>query len=687
MLGTPGEANQRVRNRTRSRLLSVGSGVVEKPLPPSASYFAKHLALTRKLTGHHGCVNTLSWSDNGEWLLSGSDDRHLHIWQGDVGALVSSLATGHTANIFSAKFLPESNHQKIVSCAANGIVRYMETAHAPTFPCAEPVTAPVSRNAYLRSATQSARPAFKCHTDLTYKVLTDPLSPATFFSCGDDAKINMYDVRVADSCMCEGCTRFRVVDMKAVAQAEGKLRRRIWKKSNQDPQGAVGNAEDDIGSKRKRKASTTTPVMTEQPARRATQLPLWFRGAARSPGGNYGVMGLSINPNQPFHLATSCNDDTVRIFDRRNLAKPVYAFVPSHFAAYEKAYRVCSTVSQQHDPPSYEASALTTPLPPPPKRRDARRFMDYKITDIHYDPASSGGPGSGDLLISYSRERVMLVDTSSLNAMPESDLSMSKWPWPRGHEDVVRVYRGHRNERTMIKEANFYGANSEIIVSGSDDGRVYMWDRYTGDLVNVFLGDKKVVNAVQPHPHLPYLAVSGIDNDIRFFTPIGKKPAELGSVGLEARILDNERGLGYSDDRWSGGQVAYDGPGVTTGQVHEWMHRLRHRQELWASTGGANSVKDSESEEQDQHHWSNEDYDDDDDDQEEDNEDDNEDDDDSDDAGEVDRPAMVLQLLELLTGSGTIMFDAPSDDHDSSDGPDDDEAAESGDLPAEHQQG
>lgn len=34
--------------------------------------------------------------------------------------------------------------------------------------------------------------------------------------------------------------------------------------------------------------------------------------------------------------------------------------------------------------------------------------------------------------------------------------------------------------------------------------------------------DQHVVNCLQPHPTLPYLATSGIDYDIKLFAPVGQ---------------------------------------------------------------------------------------------------------------------------------------------------------------------
>lgn len=78
-------------------------------------------------------------------------------------------------------------------------------------------------------------------------------------------------------------------------------------------------------------------------------------------------------------------------------------------------------------------------------------------------------------------------------------------------------FTGHRNARTMIKEAIFWGR--DFVMSGSDCGHVFTWNRKTGELVMLLEADSHVVNCLQPHPSLPYLVTSGIDHDIKLFTP------------------------------------------------------------------------------------------------------------------------------------------------------------------------
>lgn len=69
----------------------------------------------------------------------------------------------------------------------------------------------------------------------------------------------------------------------------------------------------------------------------------------------------------------------------------------------------------------------------------------------------------------------------------------------------TRTYRGHCNVKT-VKDANFFGLQDEYVVSGSDGGHVFIWNKRTSELVNILEGDGEVVNVIQ-----------GELNDIRDF--------------------------------------------------------------------------------------------------------------------------------------------------------------------------
>lgn len=82
----------------------------------------------------------------------------------------------------------------------------------------------------------------------------------------------------------------------------------------------------------------------------------------------------------------------------------------------------------------------------------------------------------------------------------------------------VMKFQGHRNARTMIKEATWWGNNT--VISGSDCGHIFGWDRRTQKLVLLLEADRHVVNCVQPHPFDPILVSSGIDYNVKVWAPI-----------------------------------------------------------------------------------------------------------------------------------------------------------------------
>lgn len=86
---------------------------------------------------------------------------------------------------------------------------------------------------------------------------------------------------------------------------------------------------------------------------------------------------------------------------------------------------------------------------------------------------------------------------------------------------VKQKYMGHRNARTMIKEANFWG--NDFVMSGSDCGHVFVWEKETAKLCMLLEADQHVVNCLQPHPFLPLLATAGIDYDVKLWAPINEE--------------------------------------------------------------------------------------------------------------------------------------------------------------------
>ena len=95
--------------------------------------------------------------------------------------------TSHRANIFSAKFLPETGDRKIVSCAGDGQLLYTD----------------------ILREEETAGCQYNCHVGTVYETLTIPGDPNTFLSAGEDGTVRWFDLRVKSSCSADLCKEVR----------------------------------------------------------------------------------------------------------------------------------------------------------------------------------------------------------------------------------------------------------------------------------------------------------------------------------------------------------------------------------------------------------------------------------------------------------------------------------------------
>ena len=92
-----------------------------------------------------------------------------------------------------------------------------------------------------------------------------------------------------------------------------------------------------------------------------------------------------------------------------------------------------------------------------------------------------------------------------------------------------------------IKGVNFFGPRSEYIVSGSDCGHVFLWEKSTEKVVQLLKGDEVgAVNCLEPNPRCMTLATSGLENSVKVWSPCAKEPTRL--QNLDEVVRDNKSG-------------------------------------------------------------------------------------------------------------------------------------------------
>ncbi|EDX08859.1 GD13644 [Drosophila simulans] len=194
--------------------------------------------------------------------------------------------------------------------------------------------------------------------------------------------------------------------------------------------------------------------------------------------GRVRLFSIAHHPYAP-EFCVSGSDDILRVYDKRNLEKALYQMAP-------------------------------------------RNLIEAKITQITCAVYNHSG---SEILASYSDAGIYLFDSQNYN---------------RG--DYLHCYKGHINSRT-IKGVNFFGPRSEYIVSGSDCGNIFFWDKNTEAIINCMKGDHVgVVNCLEPHPWMPVLATSGLEHDVKIWTPQGperKLPDDLLKQTLQRNFRCN----------------------------------------------------------------------------------------------------------------------------------------------------
>lgn len=97
--------------------------------------------------------------------------------------------------------------------------------------------------------------------------------------------------------------------------------------------------------------------------------------------------------------------------------------------------------------------------------------------------------------------------------------------------ETTKKKKKHFRNSSTIKGVNFFGLHSEFIMSGSDCGNLFIWDKNTEAIVQWKHGDDGgVVNCLEGHPKFPIIATSGLDSDIKIWYPNKPDGVSFGST-------------------------------------------------------------------------------------------------------------------------------------------------------------
>ncbi|KAJ3815513.1 WD40 repeat-like protein [Lentinula aff. lateritia] len=446
------------------------------------------------LGGHAGCINTLHWARGGELLLSAGDDTTVQIWRLDPTSTFEDypfvcrtvIHTGHRANIFNTAMLPYSH--RIATVSGDRQVRVFDVGE-------DYETSVLGQEIGQKYCLSTLR----CHEDRVKRIATEE-SPDRFLTVSEDGTVRQHDLRTPHVCS-DHCpapllqvhhelSTLATSSYYCVVAGDSPYAYLFDRRfTGRDIPDEWGRRDEGLvscvlrfGRTNQRKVYRTRTYRREH------------------------ITGAKMSAENGHEVLLSYSSDGVYLF------------------------------STLHDPES-SSSLSSTIVPPNLKRRRISRESEYPSTSsstVSSSPPSEGAAVNLDFLQGENEDSEEDDVVDPLRG--EEQKAFYSWT------DIVTPYRrfsGARNVDT-VKDVNFLGPRDEFVTSGSDDGNFFVWHKSTGKIHGIYEGDGAVVNVIEGHPHLPLVAVSGIDHTVKLFAPVHRESAFSRMSNAES-IMDMNR--------------------------------------------------------------------------------------------------------------------------------------------------
>lgn len=441
--------------------------------------------------GHTGCINALSWARDGEFLLSGGDDTTVRMWAIDAAdasqeypfTCRSVVRTGHRANIFGVQMLPSSN--RIATAAGDKQVRVFDIGE-------ECLSSLANGSETIFNSCQVCIRVLRCHEDRVKRIVTEH-SPDLFLSVGEDGSVRQHDLRLAHDCPHDPCpTPLAKVNHELSTLALSPLTPYQFVVAGESPygylfdrrqSGRVLQEEWGVVPNILRQGSLTNCVLRFGRRKKA----VGQRGAAFDH-----ITGARMSSSNGHEVLLSYSADAVYLYSTSD-----------------------NVVDKGHS--SSSSSILRSAL----IGKDNSGFNTRNVQSQH------------DMYLSECDKGDNFAALTEMENDTKTNVPSNMGNWMNG-EDIEddpdmflpnvpvlhprQRYAGARNTAT-IKDVNFLGPHDDFVVSGSDDGNFFIWRKSDGTIYGIYEGDGNIVNVVEGHPHLPLVAVSGIDTTIKLFAP------------------------------------------------------------------------------------------------------------------------------------------------------------------------
>jgi WD40 repeat protein len=425
--------------------------------------FVTSMGHAMKLTGHKGCINTCCFNPFGDRLLTGSDDGCVWIW--DIGTRAKEpiiMLRPHITNVFTTNFLSSN---RFISGANDAAVQVVE----------------------LTESGAKTRSFINHHIR---KVLCSfVIDPNTFVTCSFDETIRIFDIR-------QSYPGAEVHDLELLTKDDFNYN--AYKRLTDDlryynllPQGHGGGK------------AGTPPISHDE------TLLLDLRDSKAQ------LFKMDVHPIDRKRFIAGGSDGTVHLFDLRSINGPkttenigfsvreVYGsemkITGAAFDDYGERIAASALKGNIHifnTSTAQELDSWTPPPPPPPTRR---AYSTDEINILNFIRANRG------IDIEVLQEALI---------QQEEHLDARVYEEEEEEEEVekrapgcIQVLKGHDSNETD-KACNWMG---DFVVTGSDNGIIYLYNVETGKVRKVLNGHESNVNVVAVHKQKQLLATSGVD--------------------------------------------------------------------------------------------------------------------------------------------------------------------------------
>eukprot|EP01080_Neovahlkampfia_damariscottae_P006189 gene6189-10196_t len=482
-----------------------------------ASDFAvQTLSHVGDLQEHTGCVNAINFNSSGDFVITGSDDTTVKIWNTWTKKCIKTLH-GHCSNVFATSFLDHKSDREVVSGSNDSEIRHY-------------------------NLDTGKNTAYAHHTKKVLGICTNPCYPDTFISCSSDGTARLFDIRKSyENTRIEDSSK-RQTDYSVVPQALGG------------------------GSRRSGNSNISQSLLVD------------YKGSVENSRSTLYSVDISPNGN---HFILSSGDGNVRLFDLRyiknhspddcvniyrnfnvkiknnceatgckfsnNGKEIVVSLLSEHIYVFDvdKDFSKEFELDFTTDKKKIDKKIEKIPIEKSSNLNENEIQLSSIVSNItennfyQQDETDEDEEEEIDEMDDYDSkdqdEYLTIEDLLELREDLDTETESESEVETFDAQTFKNIYKGHYSRET-IKGVGFFGPNSEYIISGSDSGTIFLWDKKSTKLVRILEGHENNVNTVACHPHCPVLASSGIDSFVSMWSPNGSYPNQKKIKEREDRI-------------------------------------------------------------------------------------------------------------------------------------------------------